>query len=105
MTNDERMPKSEFLKSSPRTGVAVPNSSLGIVSSFGFRHSSFLCSIASMVPSTKTLLQQHIAALLACDRCPKMHKPVVSGGPVISKVMLVGQAPGDKEPVLKRPFA
>jgi len=58
-----------------------------------------------MVPSTKTLLQQHIAALLACDRCPKMHKPVVSGGPVISKVMLVGQAPGDKEPVLKRPFA
>ena len=34
-----------------------------------------------------------------------MHKPVVSGGPVVSKVMLVGQAPGDKEPVLKRPFA
>ena len=34
-----------------------------------------------------------------------MHKPVVSGGPVLSKVMLVGQAPGDKEPVLGRPFA
>lgn len=34
-----------------------------------------------------------------------MHKPVVSGGPVWSKVMLVGQAPGDKEPVLGRPFA
>lgn len=34
-----------------------------------------------------------------------MHKPVVSGGPVVSKVMLVGQAPGDKEPVLGRPFA
>jgi uracil-DNA glycosylase len=34
-----------------------------------------------------------------------MHKPVVSGGPVVSKVLLVGQAPGDKEPILGRPFA
>jgi uracil-DNA glycosylase len=34
-----------------------------------------------------------------------MHKPVVSGGAVVSPVMLVGQAPGDKEPVLGRPFA
>ncbi len=34
-----------------------------------------------------------------------MHKPVVSGGPVLSRVMLVGQAPGDKEPVMGRPFA
>jgi uracil-DNA glycosylase len=29
----------------------------------------------------------------------------VSGGPVLSRVMLVGQAPGAKEPVLGRPFA
>jgi len=34
-----------------------------------------------------------------------MHRPVVSGGPVVSKVLLVGQAPGDKEPSLGRPFA
>ena len=34
-----------------------------------------------------------------------MRQPVVSGGAVVSKVMLVGQAPGDKEPVLGRPFA
>lgn len=34
-----------------------------------------------------------------------MHKPVVSGGAIVSKVILVGQAPGDKEPVLGRPFA
>ncbi len=34
-----------------------------------------------------------------------MHKPVVSGGPVVSRVILVGQAPGDKEPKLGRPFA
>lgn len=29
----------------------------------------------------------------------------VSGGPVVSRVMLVGQAPGDKEPSRQRPFA
>jgi uracil-DNA glycosylase len=50
-------------------------------------------------------LDRHVAALLRCRRCPKMLKPVVSGGPVVSRVMLVGQAPGDKEPVLGRPFA
>lgn len=48
---------------------------------------------------------KHIDSLLACERCPQMHKPVVSCGPVVSKVMLVGQAPGIKEPVLQRPFA
>lgn len=34
-----------------------------------------------------------------------MHKPVVIGRTVASKVILVGQAPGDKEPKLGRPFA
>ena len=34
-----------------------------------------------------------------------MHRPVVSGGAVVSQVLLVGQAPGDKEPSLGRPFA
>jgi uracil-DNA glycosylase len=34
-----------------------------------------------------------------------MHKPVVLGRPVASRILLVGQAPGDKEPVLGRPFA
>ena len=29
----------------------------------------------------------------------------VSGGPVLSNVMLIGQAPGPREPVLQRPFA
>ena len=50
-------------------------------------------------------LQRHVQALLACRRCPQMQKPVVSGGAVVSRVLLVGQAPGDKEPVLGRPFA
>ena len=34
-----------------------------------------------------------------------MIKPVVHGRAVASKVLLVGQAPGDKEPKLGRPFA
>lgn len=34
-----------------------------------------------------------------------MHKPVVTCPPVISKIILVGQAPGAREPLLKRPFA
>ena len=34
-----------------------------------------------------------------------MHKPVVVGRAVASRVVLVGQAPGDKEPKLGRPFA
>jgi uracil-DNA glycosylase len=34
-----------------------------------------------------------------------MHKPVVVGEAVFSKVLLIGQAPGVKEPVLQRPFA
>ena len=55
--------------------------------------------------SAALLLEAHIARLLACRRCPKMHRPVVSGGAVVSKVLLIGQAPGDKEPVLGRPFA
>jgi len=50
-------------------------------------------------------LEHHVAALRACTRCPKMHKPVISGGPVASRVLLVGQAPGLKAPVLGRPFA
>lgn len=50
-------------------------------------------------------LARHVQQLRGCARCPKMHKPVVSGGPVWSKTVLVGQAPGDKEPVFGRPFA
>jgi len=53
----------------------------------------------------QTPIQRHIAALQGCTRCPAMHRPVVVGRPVSSRVILVGQAPGDKEPKLGRPFA
>ena len=52
-----------------------------------------------------TALEQHIHALQACRRCAYMQSSPVTGNPVYSPVMLVGQAPGDKEPVRGRPFA
>jgi uracil-DNA glycosylase len=50
-------------------------------------------------------IEKHFAALRACERCPRMIGPVVMGRPVASKVLLIGQAPGDKEPKFGRPFA
>jgi uracil-DNA glycosylase len=51
------------------------------------------------------LVEEHQAALRACSRCDGMHKPVVVGPLLLSKILLVGQAPGDKEPAIGRPFA
>lgn len=53
----------------------------------------------------KAELQELVTAIRACTLCPKMHRPAVSGGAVMSKVISVGQAPGAKEPILGRPFA
>jgi uracil-DNA glycosylase len=50
-------------------------------------------------------VKAHLAKLSACTLCPHMHMPVVVGRPVASRIVLVGQAPGDKEPKLGRPFA
>lgn len=50
-------------------------------------------------------LQQHLDDLRACRRCPQMQSSSVTGQVVYSDVMLVGQAPGDKEPVMQKPFA
>jgi uracil-DNA glycosylase len=55
--------------------------------------------------ATVAAIEKHLAALGACARCPRMLKPVVYGRPVASRLLLVGQAPGDKEPKLGRPFA
>jgi uracil-DNA glycosylase len=56
------------------------------------------------VPLTAEL-QHHVQALAACRKCPQMRSTPVSGGPVRSKVMLIGQAPGVREPLMGRPFA
>ena len=55
---------------------------------------------ASVIP-----VKRHLAKLQSCTLCPRMHPPVVVGRPVASRILLVGQAPGDKEPKLGRPFA
>ena len=55
--------------------------------------------------ATQRQLDDLVIRLRACTVCPKMHRPAVSGGAVVSRVISVGQAPGTKEPVLGRPFA
>lgn len=50
-------------------------------------------------------IETHLHRLSACRKCPAMHKPVVVGRAVTRRILLVGQAPGVKEPVLGRPFA
>ena len=50
-------------------------------------------------------LIRHQAELRACRHCPDMHAPPVLGEPVKSRIILIGQAPGDKEPQLQKPFA
>lgn len=54
---------------------------------------------------TAAAVQKHLVRLGACTLCPRMHRPAVVGRPVASRILLVGQAPGDKEPRLGRPFA
>jgi uracil-DNA glycosylase len=50
-------------------------------------------------------LTRHVARLLKCRRCPRMQSTPVSGGAIVSDVMIIGQAPGPREPTLQRPFA
>jgi uracil-DNA glycosylase len=51
------------------------------------------------------LLNRHVAKLLKCRLCPGMQSAPVSGGAIVSDVMIIGQAPGPREPALKQPFA
>lgn len=50
-------------------------------------------------------IEEHFNRMMECRLCPAMGSAPVSGRPVLSRVMLVGQAPGNREPVMKRPFA
>src|SRR6267143_1208172 len=58
------------------------------------------------VPRPKEIkLARHVARLLRCRRCPRMKSTPISGGAIVSDVMIIGQAPGPREPFLQRPFA
>jgi uracil-DNA glycosylase len=50
-------------------------------------------------------LVRHQENLRNCTRCPNMIGPVVTGQPVPSPVLLIGQAPGAKEGSFGKPFA
>ncbi len=51
------------------------------------------------------LIEMHQAELSHCRLCPDMIPPVITGQAVQAEILLVGQAPGDKEGALGRPFA
>jgi uracil-DNA glycosylase len=50
-------------------------------------------------------LKRHVTRLRGCQACPEMIGPVVTGVPVVSPVMLIGQAPGAHEGPAGKPFA
>lgn len=52
-----------------------------------------------------TQFLEHLATLFACRACPKVLGEPVTGAVAGAKVILVGQAPGPREAVEKRPFA
>ncbi len=53
----------------------------------------------------QSAIQAHQKKLKACTACPQMLGPVVIGNPIVSPIILVGQAPGDKEGPAGKPFA
>ena len=58
-----------------------------------------------LMPIREQIMRDHRAALANCSKCPAMTGPVVTGSPVLSPILLIGQAPGDKEGGLGKPFA
>ncbi|HEY0990904.1 MAG TPA: uracil-DNA glycosylase family protein [Kofleriaceae bacterium] len=55
--------------------------------------------------STLVQLKRHVARLRECHDCSEMIGPVVTGLPVVSPVLLIGQAPGVREGPAGKPFA
>jgi len=52
-----------------------------------------------------TKIKNHQTRLKKCTQCPDMYGPPVAGNPILSPIMLIGQAPGDKEILIPKPFA
>ena len=55
--------------------------------------------------TTVAAVERHLARVRLCEACPGMFRPAIVGRPTPSRILLVGQAPGDREPKLGRPFA
>lgn len=54
---------------------------------------------------TKRKLEEHLQNLKGCALCPNMIGPVVTHTAVVSKIFLIGQAPGPREGLYGYPFA
>ena len=52
-----------------------------------------------------TAFERHLATLFSCRACPNVAGEPVTGAVAGTKVMLIGQAPGPREAIEKRPFA
>lgn len=59
----------------------------------------------AMKTASLQTVRRHQAELRRCRRCPDMKGPPVTGNPVTSRILLIGQAPGSREIVEARPFA
>ena len=55
--------------------------------------------------SNTELIKRHRQQLSRCRLCPGMIPPVIIGQAVQAEILLIGQAPGDREGELGRPFA
>ncbi len=55
--------------------------------------------------SDRARLRRYVRDLSRCTQCPDMIGPVVHGKPVVSPVLLIGQAPGTREGPAGKPFA
>lgn len=55
--------------------------------------------------TTEESIVEHQMLLRQCRQCPDMIPPVITCQPIASRILLIGQAPGDKEGALGRPFA
>ena len=67
-------------------------------------HTAPFRQVYPMVQQQQALLE-HQDVLSHCRRCARMQSTPVIGNPVVSRVLLIGQAPGPKEPAIGRPFA
>ena len=62
------------------------------------------CYLRAMKSSAQAIVDLQ-TQLSQCRRCPNMIPPVVVGSAVRSKIISIGQAPGDKEGAAGKPFA
>ena len=57
-----------------------------------------------MIDKTEQQIIKHQTKLQDCTRCENMVRPVITGVPVSSKIMTIGQAPGIHEGKIGKPF-